>query len=152
MQPTDLPYVDTRRGEHLSLMQDGSSCVDRPTRQVVYVFDDNQVLRDLLVDVLRDDGFTSIVPFDSMPALVQMAAIRTPGLIIADCWGDSQIALAPALQGEIAAVGALAPTILLSGRAWLSAAAAADLGVACVLQKPIDLDELTQAIDRCLAR
>jgi two-component system nitrogen regulation response regulator NtrX len=140
-----------RYGKHLGLMQGGSSCAGRPRRQVVYVFDDNQVLRDLLVDVLRDDGFTSIVPFDSMAALVKMAAIRAPALIIADCWGDSQLTLAPALQAEIAAVGALAPTILLSGRAWLSAAAAKDLGVACVLQKPINLDELTLAIDRCLA-
>jgi FixJ family two-component response regulator len=131
-------------------MMDRVSDAGSPRPQVVFVFDDNQLLRDLLVEVLREDGFSSIVPFDSMAALIRMATRCAPGLIIADSWGDSQRTLAPELKQEIAAVGALAPTILLSGRAWLGDAAAEDLGVACVLQKPVDLDVLTQAIDRCL--
>lgn len=50
-------------------------------------------------------------------------------LIVADFWGASHLRLAESERNEINALGALAPTVLVSARNWARDAETADLGV-----------------------
>jgi hypothetical protein len=62
-------------------------------------------------------------------------------IVVADFWGASHATLSTCEGDQIRELGASVPTILLCGRAWGSTITPEELNVACILSKPIELDE-----------
>jgi DNA-binding NtrC family response regulator len=116
----------------------------------VYLFEDDDSLRELLVEVLRDDLGAEVGVCGSIDAVRDLCAVRRPDLIVADFWGSSHLRLADAERSEINALAALAPTVLVSARNWLLSADSEELGVAGLVTKPLDINRLINLLRETL--
>jgi DNA-binding NtrC family response regulator len=116
---------------------------------LVYVFENDATLRSVLVEVLMDEGF-AIQDFDSIDALHEASRGQRPSLIVADGWGPSYTELTSEERTEIADLSSLAPLVLITGRAWGSTVTAEELGVLCILPKPIELTQFVAQVQQCL--
>jgi ActR/RegA family two-component response regulator len=112
---------------------------------LVLVLEDDTVFRTLLLEVLQSEGL-QVRACSNFEALRTAAGSTRVGLIVADCWGTSQSRLDCDERQQISELARQAPTILLTGRDWARGVYAADLSVAAILQKPIDLDSLMNAV------
>jgi DNA-binding NtrC family response regulator len=119
-------------------------------RPIAYVFEDDVVLREILVDVLREDGAFTVVPFESIAKLKEVAEGLKPDVIVADAWGPSYDTLMAEERHEIVDVGAIAPMVLTAGRDWAKTVAAAELGVVSILEKPFVVEDFLAHVTRCL--
>jgi len=113
------------------------------------VLEDGAALQSVLVDVLRDEGVLHRV-CESYGE--PRAAIAKGGVVavLADFWGTSHVELSAAERQEVRELAGLAPTILLTGRSWARAELAHELGLVCLLTKPLELEELIAQLRRCL--
>jgi DNA-binding NtrC family response regulator len=116
----------------------------------VYLFEDDQSLRELLVEVLREELGAEVAVCESIELVRDQCAVRRPDLIVADFWGSSHLRLADAERSEINALAALAPTVLVSARNWLLGADSEDLGVAGLVTKPLDINRLVNLLRETL--
>ena len=112
--------------------------------------DDDYSILELIAQVLIDDGFSVITAGDGRSA-VALARSRLPKLILLDLMmpGMNGWQVVTALQAtpQTDAI----PIILLSARRDL-AATATDLGATAYLEKPFDLDDLVQHVQRYAER
>jgi DNA-binding response OmpR family regulator len=113
------------------------------------VLEDDACLQAVLVDVLRDEGIAHRV-CESYAELRAAAAEGGVVAVLADFWGSSHLELAAAERQEIRELGGFASTILLTGRTWARRELAEELGVVCLLRKPLDIEELVAQLRRCL--
>ena len=119
---------------------------DRQRR--ILVIDDDEALRELLTEVLTDEGWT-----------VKVAADGLAGLDVLEGWRSDLIVLdhvMPRMDGPAFRAAqrarrdfAAIPVLLLSAARDLRAEGDA-LGVAAAMPKPFDLDALVATIDRLL--
>jgi DNA-binding NtrC family response regulator len=115
----------------------------------VLLLEDDATLSEVLTELLGSEGF-EVGACDSFHSLrAELDAADRP-IVVADFWGASHAELSPCERDQIRELGGLTPTVLLTGRAWAAAATADELNVACVLLKPVDLDELVTQVHRCL--
>jgi ActR/RegA family two-component response regulator len=124
-----------------------------PPRQSLHahilILEDDRDLRRVLVELLTGEGF-EVSTCDSYSALLQAVDEYGAPIVLADFWGTSHTELSPRERDELRDLGRQAPTILLTGRAWIANVNANDLNVICILPKPIDLDDILEQIHRCL--
>lgn len=106
----------------------------------VLVLEDDQVLREILIELLSEEGFDA-AGYHSYTA-VRQAVRQGARLLVADFWGSSHVSLEPNEREQIKEVAAELPTILLTARAWAEDIRADDLGLLCILSKPPVIDEL----------
>jgi DNA-binding response OmpR family regulator len=99
----------------------------------------------VLLDALSDAGY-DVATADSLADARALVADGRRPLLVADFWGRSQFELAEHERQEIADIGRSVPLVLLTGRAWASHVTHLDLGVAAVVHKPFDLDELIEQV------
>src|SRR3979490_412232 len=85
---------------------------------LVYLFEDDDSLRELLVEVLHDEIGAEVEICAGIAAVREQCAVRRPDLIVADFWGSSHLQLDDVERAEINAIAALAPTVLVSARNW----------------------------------
>ena len=117
------------------------------TSPAILVLEDDDLLRELLVDLLNDDGFAVLAE----TALPSSPADTPVGLVLTDSF-------LPIFQPEeaerlIASIRSLypdVPIILLTGHAKALASDPAAIGAAAVIQKPFDLDDLLAVVNRYL--
>lgn len=116
----------------------------------VYLFEDDDSLRELLTEVLREELGAEVGVCASIALVREQCALRRPDMIVADFWGTSHLRLAEDERSEISALAALAPTVLVSARNWVVNADSADLGVAGLVTKPLDINRLIDLLRETL--
>ncbi|MEJ2059881.1 MAG: sigma-54 dependent transcriptional regulator [Gammaproteobacteria bacterium] len=115
----------------------------------ILVVDDEPDIRDLLRDILEDEGYTVRVAEDARAAQ-QACRQQRPQLILLDIWmpGMDGLALLREWQGG---GGLPAPVIILSGHGTIETAVEATrLGAWDFIEKPISLAKLLVTVERAL--
>lgn len=116
------------------------------SRGLVLVVDDSPEMRDLIGDVLTDDGFDVVTASSGGRALSLMAE-RPPDLVITDLMMPGMSGFA--LRGEMLRRADLAhvPVVVLSAF-WQRPSETLD--VADVIAKPLDVDRLLAVVHRAV--
>jgi DNA-binding NtrC family response regulator len=118
----------------------------RPVR--LLIFEDDPEFRAVLVEFFGEEGF-EVITCASYAHLREAVRSTDRQIVLADFWGASHLELSEVEQNEIRAVARRAPTILVSGRAWTATVSPEDLGVVCIVSKPLVLDALLQQVLGC---
>ncbi|WP_394791415.1 response regulator [Rhodoferax sp.] len=117
----------------------------------ILVVDDELGIRDLLSEILNDEGHN--VELAENAAQARAARLRTrPDLVLLDIWMPDTDGVS--LLKEWASSGALTmPVIMMSGHATIDTAVEATrIGAYSFLEKPITLQKLLKAVEQGLTR
>jgi DNA-binding NtrC family response regulator len=117
----------------------------------IYLFEDDESLRALVAELLRDELDAQISECHNLAELHELCASKPPDLIVADFWGTSHLRLADAERSEISMLAAIAPLVLVSARNWAFDTPATELGVVALMAKPLDLDGFVEILRTTLA-
>ncbi len=117
----------------------------------ILVVDDELGIRDLLCEILNDEGHTVEVAENAAQARAARVRER-PDLVLLDIWMPDTDGVT--LLKEWSATGALTmPVIMMSGHATIDTAVEATrIGALAFLEKPITLQKLLKAVEQGLAR
>jgi len=118
-------------------------------RPRVLVLEDDDDFRSVLIELLEIEAF-EVTVCNSYSELHDSVVEHGSVVVLADFWGSSHADLSPRERDEIRALARLAPTILLSGRAWTRSTPPGDLGLMSILCKPVAIEDLIDHIRRCL--
>ena len=117
----------------------------------ILVVDDEHGIRDLLWEILNDEGHN--VELAENAAQARAARLRErPDLVLLDIWMPDTDGVT--LLKEWSTTGALTmPVIMMSGHATIDTAVeATKIGALAFLEKPITLQKLLKAVEQGLAR
>src|SRR5664279_5070109 len=117
----------------------------------ILVVDDELGIRDLLWEILNDEGHSVEVAENAAQA--RAARLREqPDLVLLDIWMPDTDGVT--LLKEWSSTGALTmPVIMMSGHATIETAVeATKIGALAFLEKPITLQKLLKAVEQGLAR
>jgi DNA-binding NtrC family response regulator len=117
----------------------------------ILVVDDEHGIRDLLWEILNDEGHT--VELAENAAQARAARLRErPDLVLLDIWMPDTDGIT--LLKEWSSTGALTmPVIMMSGHATIDTAVeATKIGALAFLEKPVTLQKLLKAVEQGLAR
>lgn len=117
----------------------------------ILVVDDELGIRDLLCEILNDEGHNVEVAENAAQARAARLRDR-PDLVLLDIWMPDTDGVT--LLKEWSATGALTmPVIMMSGHATIDTAVeATKIGALAFLEKPITLQKLLKAVEQALAR
>lgn len=117
----------------------------------ILVVDDELGIRDLLWEILNDEGHTVEVAENAAQARAARLRDR-PDLVLLDIWMPDTDGVT--LLKEWSSTGALTmPVIMMSGHATIDTAVeATKIGALAFLEKPITLQKLLKAVEQGLAR
>jgi DNA-binding NtrC family response regulator len=117
----------------------------------ILVVDDELGIRDLLFEILNDEGHAVELAENAAQARACRAAQR-PDLVLLDIWMPDTDGVT--LLKEWAASGLLTmPVIMMSGHATIDTAVEATrIGAHAFLEKPITLQKLLQAVEQGLSK
>jgi DNA-binding NtrC family response regulator len=112
----------------------------------ILVVDDELGIRDLLSEILNDEGHTVELAENAAQARAVRAQLR-PDLVLLDIWMPDTDGVS--LLKEWASTGLLTmPVIMMSGHATIDTAVEATrIGATAFLEKPITLQKLLKAVD-----
>ena len=115
----------------------------------ILVLEDDPATRTLLECVFVDDGHRVRV-CESREQLLEAAATTPGALVVTDFWGSSHQCLADEERAQIVQLARTLPTILVTGRTWAATVTAGDVGLAALVHKPFDVDELAAVVAETL--
>ncbi len=117
----------------------------------ILVVDDELGIRDLLCEILNDEGHTVEVAENAAQARAARLRER-PDLVLLDIWMPDTDGVT--LLKEWSSTGALTmPVIMMSGHATIDTAVEATrIGALAFLEKPITMQKLLKAVEQGLAR
>ncbi len=117
----------------------------------ILVVDDELGIRDLLSEILNDEGHTVELAENAAQARSARARMR-PDLVLLDIWMPDTDGVT--LLKEWASSGLLTmPVVMMSGHATIDTAVqATKIGAQAFLEKPITLQKLLKAVDLALTR
>jgi len=117
----------------------------------ILVVDDELGIRDLLSEILNDEGHNVELAENAAQARAARGRGR-PDLVLLDIWMPDTDGVS--LLKEWSAAGALTmPVIMMSGHATIDTAVeATKIGAHSFLEKPITLQKLLKAVEQALAR
>jgi DNA-binding NtrC family response regulator len=117
----------------------------------ILVVDDELGIRDLLFEILNDEGHTVVVAENAAQARLARQASR-PDLVLLDIWMPDTDGVT--LLKEWAGAGLLnMPVIMMSGHATIDTAVEATrIGAQAFLEKPITMQKLLKAVEQGLTR
>ena len=117
----------------------------------ILVVDDELGIRDLLFEILNDEGHTVEVAENAAQARLARQASR-PDLVLLDIWMPDTDGVT--LLKEWAGAGLLnMPVIMMSGHATIDTAVEATrIGAQAFLEKPITMQKLLKAVEQGLAK
>ncbi|MGE0099497.1 MAG: response regulator [Hydrogenophaga sp.] len=115
----------------------------------ILVVDDELGIRDLLSEILNDEGHTVELAENAAQARAVRSQLR-PDLVLLDIWMPDTDGVT--LLKEWASTGLLSmPVIMMSGHATIDTAVEATrIGATAFLEKPITLQKLLKAVDQGL--
>jgi two-component system, NtrC family, nitrogen regulation response regulator GlnG len=125
--------------------------MDLSSNPVVLVFEDDVAIRSVLDEALVGMGLRVQV-CHSLADLMSSVGSGDVALVVTDFWGADHLSLAELDRRVLARLGKLAPTIVLSARAWTRDETAETLGVVRLLLKPFEIDQLETAVQDCLRK
>jgi CheY-like chemotaxis protein len=112
----------------------------------ILVVDDEPLIRDVLVTVLRDEGYAVVTADDGLAAL-ELVQQQAPALVLMDV-------MMPRMDGRMAframrdhAPGNGLPIVLMSA---MAEPADLDSEISAFLRKPVDLEDLLALVARLL--
>jgi DNA-binding response OmpR family regulator len=120
-------------------------------RHLALLFEDDPAIRDLVTDVLHDAGF-EVHAYRSAKDVDPTTLDLSSALVILDGWGSVVGDITVEERDGLRAFGALVPTILMTARHWATGMLPADLGIARILPKPVDLDDFDRAVQELVSR
>ena len=117
----------------------------------ILVVDDELGIRDLLYEILNDEGHSVELAENAAQARAARA-VQRPDLVLLDIWMPDTDGVT--LLKEWSAGGLLTmPVIMMSGHATIDTAVEATrIGAMAFLEKPITLQKLLQAVEKGLTR
>ncbi len=117
----------------------------------ILVVDDELGIRDLLSEILNDEGHTVELAENAAQARAARQRIR-PDLVLLDIWMPDTDGVT--LLKEWSATGLLnMPVVMMSGHATIETAVeATKIGAHSFLEKPITMQKLLKAVEAALAR
>lgn len=117
----------------------------------ILVVDDELGIRDLLLEILNDEGHSVDLAENAAQARAARARYR-PDLVLLDIWMPDTDGVT--LLKEWSSTGLLTmPVIMMSGHATIDTAVdATKIGAQAFLEKPITLQKLLKAVEQGLAR
>src|ERR1700710_86229 len=117
----------------------------------ILVVDDELGIRDLLSEILNDEGHTVELAENAAEARAARQRAR-PDLVLLDIWMPDTDGVT--LLKEWSAAGLLSmPVVMMSGHATIDTAVdATRIGAFAFLEKPITLQKLLKAVEQGLAR
>ncbi|KTT16262.1 response regulator [Pseudacidovorax intermedius] len=117
----------------------------------ILVVDDELGIRDLLFEILNDEGHNVELAENAAAARTARQRER-PDLVLLDIWMPDTDGVT--LLKEWSAAGLLSmPVIMMSGHATIDTAVEATrIGAAAFLEKPITLKKLLKEVEKCLQR
>jgi DNA-binding NtrC family response regulator len=117
----------------------------------ILVVDDELGIRDLLSEILNDEGHTVELAENAAQARAVRAVLR-PDLVLLDIWMPDTDGVS--LLKEWASTGLLTmPVIMMSGHATIDTAVEATrIGATAFLEKPITLSKLLKAVEQSLSK
>jgi DNA-binding NtrC family response regulator len=117
----------------------------------ILVVDDELGIRDLLSEILNDEGHTVELAENAAQARAVRAILR-PDLVLLDIWMPDTDGVS--LLKEWASAGLLSmPVIMMSGHATIETAVEATrIGATAFLEKPITLAKLLKAVEQGLSK
>ena len=113
----------------------------------ILVVDDEPLIRDVVVDLLRDAGF-AVVTADDGRAALEMVQHEAPSLVLMDVMMPRMDGCAAFQAMREHAHGDGLPVILMSA---MAEPADLDPEITAFLRKPFDLDQLLALVARLLA-
>jgi DNA-binding response OmpR family regulator len=126
-------------------MENGTNHRAQNSRDKILVIDDSPVIREMLIEILTDDGYTVDVAVDGEIGIA-MALATDYLMILCDVHMPRKNGL-EAVQ-EIIAAKAASQIVMTDSLPDKLAQSARDAGALCCLQKPFDVGELRDMIDR----
>jgi DNA-binding response OmpR family regulator len=126
-------------------MENGTNHRAQNGRDKILVIDDSPVIREMLIEILTDDGYTVDVAVDGEIGIA-MALATDYLMILCDVHMPRKNGL-EAVQ-EIIAAKAASQIVMTDSLPDKLAQSARDAGALCCLQKPFDVGELRDMIDR----
>jgi DNA-binding NtrC family response regulator len=117
----------------------------------IYLFEDDAGLRSLLIELLQDELQAQVVVVSSIPEVLRLCEDEPPDLVVADFWGESHLTLSDEERTQIVALGSTAPTVLVSARQWAQEHSPAELSLAAMVSKPIDIDAFARVLRHTLS-
>jgi DNA-binding NtrC family response regulator len=117
----------------------------------ILVVDDELGIRDLLSEILNDEGHTVELAENAAQARAALAVLR-PDLVLLDIWMPDTDGVS--LLKEWASTGMLTmPVIMMSGHATIDTAVEATrIGATAFLEKPITMSKLLKAVEQGLSK
>lgn len=116
-------------------------------RRIVLV-EPNAALRSAIIDVLTAE-FYAVEPCASLEQAVQRADGQS-GTLLLVAWQSMQGLLADQHRHRLAALTRQVPVVLMVPRRWARMLDGADLGVAALVAKPFDADELLASVAQAM--
>ncbi|WP_380052349.1 sigma-54-dependent transcriptional regulator [Falsihalocynthiibacter sp. SS001] len=116
----------------------------------ILIVDDERDIRELISDILKDEGFTTRLASNSEECMDQVAA-ETPGLMILDIWlKDSNMDGIDILK-SVKRSHPEVPIVIISGHGNIEIAVAAiKQGAYDFIEKPFNIDQLLVVISRAM--
>ena len=116
----------------------------------ILIVDDERDIRELISDILKDEGFTTRLAGDSEAAMAEMNK-EAPSLMILDIWlKDSHMDGIDILK-EVKRDNPDVPVIIISGHGNIETAVAAiKLGAYDFVEKPFNIDQLMVVVTRAM--
>ena len=116
----------------------------------ILIVDDERDIRELISDILKDEGFTTRLAGDSETAMAEMNK-EAPSLMILDIWlKDSHMDGIDILK-EVKRDNPDVPVIIISGHGNIETAVAAiKLGAYDFVEKPFNIDQLMVVVTRAM--
>ena len=116
----------------------------------ILIVDDERDIRELISDILKDEGFTTRLAGDSESAMAEMNK-EAPSLMVLDIWlKDSHMDGIDILK-EVKRDNPEVPVIIISGHGNIETAVAAiKLGAYDFVEKPFNIDQLMVVVTRAM--
>ena len=111
----------------------------------VLLAEDDAMLASVIVEALGDEGHTVTHVARSADAQ-RLAASERWDVLVVDAFGAGYDQPDQAEREQLRALAAHGPVILASARAWAQHVAPGELGVAAIVPKPYDLEDLLDTL------
>lgn len=113
--------------------------------------EDDAALGDVVEEALTDDGHL-VTRASSADQVIALSERGDWDLFLLDSLGLGTDEIDPVTRATLALLSGRAPVVLASGRPWAQDADPSEFGVAAILPKPYDLDQMSATVAEVAAR
>jgi len=112
----------------------------------VLLVEDDEILTTLVAEILTGEGHRVACAATPEHALALLGS-RAWDLVVTDSFGVDYDAPSDEEVAQLRSLATHAPVVMITGRTWTARVKPAELGVAAILTKPFDLDDLLRSVE-----